>query len=343
MFILNSIYNSLVLAYTQDSNQLFLTSIHQSVMNDARKELARMRGAPSDGDQAPSVPPFYDPLLVITHALSALSIALPPLEKFAITEQLIVAALNTSNRSLAQSHLQIILKAFPDSARAQTLKAMLAESADVKLAAKLYSRIIAKSPASSAAKRLAFLKPIHERIQTLLDYSDTFSMDPEPLVALMNLYIDQNHFSYAAFCIEELMVMDPMNLVYMLRYADLMAAMDEWDMGLKYYCRVLETCSNTRAWYGVFTLTSLMIKKDEQHDGLKENESGGIREKKKEHKMNGKKGKDKIPSNVKESLGRDTLQKLNQVAKEQITLLYSGKTTSAIKTTVDSWLRSKSQ
>jgi ER membrane protein complex subunit 2 len=229
----------------------------------ARRELCRLRNVNlSDLPplQIPAVPQFYDPAVAIDCATKCIP-SVSTIEKYNITEQLILAYIDTSNFALAKKHIDDLSIQFPSSSRVARLKGMLYESTDPAKSAKIYAQTITNDPTNVAClKRLALISSRPEGIKLLCMHVDTYMQDIEAWTALCRLYIEELMFMQASFCMEEIMLLRPGNHLYMLRYADLQASMGKLSVGLKYYCAVIEVCSGSLyAWYGVYSLTKLMI------------------------------------------------------------------------------------
>jgi len=61
---------------------------------------------------------------------------------------------------------------------------------------------------------------IKEYINELNEYLKTFQADHEAWLELCEAYINEMEFSKAAYCLEELILMNPHNHVYHQKYAD---------------------------------------------------------------------------------------------------------------------------
>lgn len=81
-------------------------------------------------------------------------------------------------------------------------------------------------------------------------------IDTEAWQELCDLYINEQDFAKAAFCIEELMLHQPQNHLYHQRYADIkytQGGYDNMELAKAYYCQALKLCpNNMRALYGLF-------------------------------------------------------------------------------------------
>lgn len=91
-----------------------------------------------------------------------------------------------------------------------------------------------------------------EAIEALVKYLDTYYDDQEAWCELCNMYLDQHLYEQAAFCCEELIVQQPANHIWYLKYAEILYTMGQLALALKHYCKVLELCTDhVRALYGL--------------------------------------------------------------------------------------------
>ncbi|KAJ2789271.1 tetratricopeptide repeat domain-containing protein, partial [Coemansia linderi] len=106
-----------------------------------------------------------------------------------------------------------------------------------------------------ASKRLiAILKSQGQTslaISELVTYLDTHGNDFEAWIELSHLYLAQHMYSQAAFCLEEVILLQPANHFFHLQYAELQYTMGNLDLALKEYLRVVElSTDNVRGFYG---------------------------------------------------------------------------------------------
>lgn len=59
-----------------------------------------------------------------------------------------------------------------------------------------------------------------EAIAALVKYLDNFAQDSEGWVELSNLYLKENQFQQAAYCMEEIVLLNPLNHIFHLKYAE---------------------------------------------------------------------------------------------------------------------------
>ncbi|KAJ2341685.1 tetratricopeptide repeat domain-containing protein, partial [Coemansia sp. RSA 2671] len=144
------------------------------------------------------------------------------------------------------------------SQRVKRLSALVQESAGRPTDAKaLYLEMLDKDPTNVlASKRLiAILKSQGQTslaISELVTYLDTHGNDFEAWIELSHLYLAQHMYSQAAFCLEEVILLQPANHFFHLQYAELQYTMGNLDLALKEYLRVVElSTDNVRGFYGV--------------------------------------------------------------------------------------------
>lgn len=80
--------------------------------------------------------------------------------------------------------------------------------------------------------------------------------DFEAWQELSELYITEQDFNKAAFCVEELILHNPHNHLLHQRYADIkytQGGSENWEIARSYYCQALKlNPNNLRALYGVY-------------------------------------------------------------------------------------------
>ncbi|CAG8628137.1 2833_t:CDS:2, partial [Paraglomus brasilianum] len=83
-------------------------------------------------------------------------------------------------------------------------------------------------------------------------FLDVYYNDVEAWLELASLYLSQHLYQQAAFCLEELILLQPQNHFYHLKYAEVLYTSDNIPLALKEYCRVIELCDDyVRALYGI--------------------------------------------------------------------------------------------
>jgi len=217
---------------------------------------------------------------LLRHHSSALSH-----EVWAAYEQVCIALLlqsryNTKQRSakaserepsaemqMAQEYIDKLSKQFSESLRVKRLDAMMWEAkGELDLAMEEYAAIQEEDPSNIfALKRQVAIcrarRRPNEAARKLVDYLQTFCSDHEAWLMLHDLYLGNAQYKRASFCIEELVLINPMNYIYHLRAGDLMYTMgvathggshDQLLTARKYYAHALELKPGClRALYGI--------------------------------------------------------------------------------------------
>ena len=112
---------------------------------------------------------------------------------------------------------------------------------------------------SSARKRkIAIWKAQGETdraVRELVKYLNVFMSDQEGWLELCELYISEQEYSKAAYCIEELLLHNPHNHLYHQRHAEIrytMGGHDNLELAKQYYCQAVKLApSSMRALYGL--------------------------------------------------------------------------------------------
>ncbi|CAG8463467.1 127_t:CDS:2 [Racocetra persica] len=190
-------------------------------------------------------------------------------EIWPIYEQVFISALDQGNDTLAKACLEKLEKRFPGSPRVKILEGMKLE-AENKLdeALRLYDEILEKDDSNIAAskRRVAVFKAKgqdQQAMEALTKYLDDFYNDTEGWLELSDLYLRFHSYQQAAFCLEELILLQPQNHFYHLKYAEILYTSDTSDninLALKEFCRVVELCEDhVRALYGIKLCTARIL------------------------------------------------------------------------------------
>ncbi|KAI8994512.1 hypothetical protein BDB01DRAFT_194686 [Pilobolus umbonatus] len=186
-------------------------------------------------------------------------------------EQVTVAALDTQNFELAQYCTEQLKERFgEDSLRFKRLLGMKLE-AEGKLdeAQEVYSSILQQDDTNMLAskRQIALLKARnkeHDMVEALTTYLDTYYDDYEAWLELCDVYVSKYMYDQAAYCCEELIILQPSNHIIYLKYAELLYTLNNYAMALKYYCKVLELCTDhVRALYGLQLTASKLLGSNE--------------------------------------------------------------------------------
>ncbi|KAJ3086670.1 ER membrane complex subunit 2 [Quaeritorhiza haematococci] len=207
---------------------------------------------------------YYDPMEILNLGKTLLAkhkSSVSEIDRFAIMEQVFVAALDTGDTEAASRILKNdIAPQFPPSTsvRSKRLEGMYLEATSKwDEAQKTYEDALELDETNMLVRKrlVALLRSRGKRleaIEVLVKYLDAFTTDIEGWSELSALYLAEGMFQQAAFCLEEILLQRPQHHLYHLRYADILYTMGRRDLALKHYCRALELCTdNVRALYGI--------------------------------------------------------------------------------------------
>nr|CAG4645780.1 EOG090X0CGE [Lynceus sp. MCZ IZ 141354] len=182
-------------------------------------------------------------------------------EQWLVLEQVTIAALDVHNMDLANNCLIRLNDQFPGSNRVRKLKAMRLEALGrYEEALLIIDNLIAKDEtnASIRKRKVAIFKAQNkfvEAIKELTDYLKIFMADQEAWLELCDLYLEQQDLSKAAFCMEEVILHNPHNPLFLQRYGDIkytQGGYDNWEMARAYYVRAAQLQKgHIRSLYGV--------------------------------------------------------------------------------------------
>ena len=134
-------------------------------------------------------------------------------------------------------------------------------------ALKAYDEMIKKDESNSLfyKRKVAILlaqQKISDAIKELVEYLKKFMNDHEGWLELSDLYIQEQEYTKAAFCIEEVIMINPHNNLYHQRYAEIqytIGTYESLELARAYFSQALKlSASNMRALFGLYvTATSL--------------------------------------------------------------------------------------
>ncbi|XP_022701194.1 ER membrane protein complex subunit 2-like [Varroa jacobsoni] len=204
-------------------------------------------------------------------------------ERWIVYEQVAISSFDVRDWDLSKQCLQQLSQQYPGSHRVRRLKAMQQEALGrFEDAAKIYDALLAEDETNASVhkRRIAMLKAqalIPEAIEKLCDYLKKFQSDQEAWLELSNLYIIENDFAKAAFCMEELIMAQPHNHLYHQRYAELqflIGTTESIELARSYFAQALKLNPRNRSalfgfyttaqWLSVSPKFSLQKKKDNQ-------------------------------------------------------------------------------
>ncbi|KAF8928864.1 hypothetical protein EDD21DRAFT_19634 [Dissophora ornata] len=190
-----------------------------------------------------------------------------------VYEQVAIAALDVGDDDLAQKCIDALEAKFPGSARVHRLNGMQFE-AEGKLAeaGMIYKAILQEDETNvlAAKRQVMVLRAMglpSEAIGALVKYLDINYTDFEGWLQLADLYLEELMYSQAAFCMEEVIMLQPQNHIFHLKYAEILYSQENISLALKQFCRVVELCKDhVRGLYGIKLCTSRLLKATPSRD-----------------------------------------------------------------------------
>lgn len=187
-------------------------------------------------------------------------------EKYLVLEQVCIAALDCYRLALAEQCLKILMNEFPGSLRVHKYHAMHLEALEMyDEAVEVLDSIIKRDETNAAPRkrRIAILKAkgqIPEAIKELTEYLKKFMSDQEAWHELCDLYLQEQDYSKAAFCMEELILHNPHSHLIYQRYAEIkysQGGFENIEQAKSYFCQAIKlNPSNIRALYGLLLATN---------------------------------------------------------------------------------------
>ncbi|KAJ1529292.1 hypothetical protein ONE63_006089 [Megalurothrips usitatus] len=190
-------------------------------------------------------------------------------ERLLVWEQVCVAALDCNRMDVVDICLVSLATEFPSSMRVRKLQAMKLEALEkYDEALELLDQIIKRDETNAAPRkrRVAILKAIGkivDAIKELNEYLRKFMSDQEAWQELCELYLIEQDYAKAAFCMEELILHNPHNHLIHQRYADIkytQGGLENMEIARAHYALALKlNQNNMRALYGaLLTATNVL-------------------------------------------------------------------------------------
>ncbi|KAI6656811.1 Membrane protein complex subunit 2-B [Oopsacas minuta] len=196
-----------------------------------------------------------------------------------VYESIVLASLDCSDYEITTSALSKLSARFPKSTRVLVLKGILLEAkghSDEVL--ELYQEIKRNEPLNRECRKRKIT--VHKSkgqnkmaIQELCEYLSLFIGDTEAWLELCDLYIIELDLYNAGFCIEELILSNPLSYLNHLKYAEICYTKGEeyWDSAAKHYTKVLTLKPDSiRALFGVILTFYAIMKMSRQNLQSKE-------------------------------------------------------------------------
>jgi len=183
-------------------------------------------------------------------------------EKWMVLEQVCVAGLDMNRPDIVSiCFMKLVEKFGASSLRIRRLQAMRLEMEERwDEALEVLDGILEEDTANSSARKrkIAIWKAQGETdraVRELVKYLNVFMSDQEGWLELCELYISEQEYSKAAYCIEELLLHNPHNHLYHQRHAEIrytMGGHDNLELAKQYYCQAVKLApSSMRALYGL--------------------------------------------------------------------------------------------
>ena len=183
-------------------------------------------------------------------------------EKWMVLEQVCVAGLDMNRPDIfIVCFTKLVEKFGASSLRIRRLQAMRLEMEERwDDALEVLEGILEEDTANSSARKrkIAIWKAQGETdraVRELVKYLNIFMSDQEGWLELCELYISEQEYSKAAYCIEELLLHNPHNHLYHQRHAEIrytMGGYDNLELAKQYYCQAVKLApSSMRALYGL--------------------------------------------------------------------------------------------
>uniref|UniRef100_A0A0R3RTN8 ER membrane protein complex subunit 2 n=1 Tax=Elaeophora elaphi TaxID=1147741 RepID=A0A0R3RTN8_9BILA len=182
-------------------------------------------------------------------------------ELWLVYEQVCIAALDLARTDVVMECIQALQERFPRSNRVLKLQAMRLEALKrYDSATHLYEQLIESDPTNMSyrKRRIAILKAQgnrQEEIRELNEYLKTFISDTEAWLELSDLYLQEGDHPHAAHCMEELILSNPHNSLYLRRLAEIrytQGGLENIELAKSYFEQAVRTnpfCS--RSLYGI--------------------------------------------------------------------------------------------
>jgi len=191
-------------------------------------------------------------------------------EAWTILEQDAMAALDMHQYARAEKNIKELRGRFGDeSVRISILEGMLLETRmEWAEATKLYSAILEEDPCHQlASKRLVAIAKgkgeTEKAVELLKEYLELHMADADAWIDLASIYVATCEYRFAAFCYEDLILLQPYNWLYHIKYAEVLYSMggnDNVELAKKEYMQAyeLKPDSNARALYGICLCASTL-------------------------------------------------------------------------------------
>ncbi|KAF4317012.1 hypothetical protein BBO99_00008320 [Phytophthora kernoviae] len=207
-------------------------------------------------------------------------------EAWAVYEQTCIAALDVHDDELAETCLKALQTKFPGSSRVARLEGMFLEQrGEFAKALAMYDELLEANPANALVlkRKIAVLKAQKKTadvVTALNEFLRSFGTDLAAWTELGETYLSLGAYRYAAFCYEELVLLNPMDSIFHSRLADIYSTIGGLDNLLtarKHYAHSIELNKkqNLRAYFSLVICTKAITaqrsyRADQDDDGINE-------------------------------------------------------------------------
>uniref|UniRef100_A0A8R1HIU9 ER membrane protein complex subunit 2 n=1 Tax=Caenorhabditis japonica TaxID=281687 RepID=A0A8R1HIU9_CAEJA len=189
-------------------------------------------------------------------------------ELWVVLEQVCIAGLDTARVDLAQDCIDQLHVQFPKSNRVLKLKAMQLEATEhYQKAQEIYERLVEEDPNNNSfrKRKVAILLAQGKRLEAIRainEYLKIFLNDPEAWLQLSELFLLENDVAKAAHCLEECVLISPLNSMYLRRLGDLrytQGGAENVELARAYYERAVKiNPTDLRSQYGILLSNNLI-------------------------------------------------------------------------------------
>jgi len=194
-------------------------------------------------------------------------------ELWLVHEQTAVACLDVGQVDVAGSLIEAMMRGLPDGARLTRARAMWIELGEAQQADAAYTAVVEKFPSSlallqrQAGKDLSRATSGAEAASALVQHLESFPADADAWNALAGIYINEQRYTQALYCLEEVLLHQPGNPRALLRYAEVnytCGTTEAFAVAAKYFARTVQLTQGRlpRALFGL--VASLSRLSDEQ-------------------------------------------------------------------------------
>lgn len=191
-------------------------------------------------------------------------------EKWTVIEQFCIAAIDLHDEKIFGTCLVRLNRQFPGSNRVKLLNIMATHErlGEYDEAIRCYNEMIEADETNTSARKRKIAILICQRknveaIKELCDYLKKFMNDNEAWKELCELYMLEQDYAKAIFCMEELLLSHPLSHIYHARLAEMYYTIgnhESLEQARSYYCQALKlNDTNVRALHGLhLTLSQLL-------------------------------------------------------------------------------------